>query len=135
MPTGRTKDAGWQLGVRRTAPVPLDVAWEFLLGEGLPRWLGVDALGDVGSRYVTADGTTGEVRSRTERRRVRLTWRPTDWEHDSTLQVTVLEASTGTTIAFHQERLANEAERERLLPHWTETVEALVRDLAELHPS
>lgn len=135
MPTGRTKDAGWQLGVRRTAPVPLDVAWEFLLGDGLPRWLGATALGEPGSRYVTDDGTTGEVRSRTDRRRVRLTWRPADWDHDSTLQVTVIEAAAGTTIAFHQERLANEAERERLLPHWTATVEALVRDLTALAPS
>lgn len=134
MPTGLTKDAGWQLGVRRTAPVPLDVAWAFLLGDGLPRWLGVDALGDVGSRYVAADGTAGEVRSRTDRRRIRLTWRPAGADHDTTLQVTVLEAAGGTTIAFHQERLASEAERERLLPHWRETVEALVGELADRRP-
>ncbi|MFT4231400.1 MAG: hypothetical protein QM606_01295 [Leucobacter sp.] len=118
--TGWTKDAGWQMGVRRTLPIPPEFAWEFLMGDGLSLWLGHTALGrGAGEAYVTDEGVRGELRSRSEGRRVRLTWQPAGWSHDATLQLTVLPAASGTTIAFHQERLANAAEREQMLAHWT----------------
>jgi hypothetical protein len=127
-PVGFTKDVGWELGVRRTVARPLPVVWDHLLGAGLPRWLGAEEVGVVGSSYVTADGTTGTVRSRTDGLRLRLTWRPAGWTHDSTLQLTLRSAPTGTTIAVHQDRLVGAEEREQLLAHWTEVVEALVRE-------
>ncbi|MGW5195605.1 SRPBCC domain-containing protein [Kribbella sp. NPDC004138] len=49
--------------------------------------------------------------------RVRLTWQPVDWSHDSTVQVTVSASSGGTVVRFHQERLASAAERERQRAH------------------
>ncbi len=110
---------------------PLDEVWDYLLGEGLPLWLGRTELGRAkGDAYRTDTGTTGELRSLTDRRRIRLTWRPAGWDHDSTLQVTVLEAAGGTTIAMHQERLASQAEREELLPHWRAVIDDLERALA-----
>lgn len=40
-PTGLTKDAGWQIGVTRTLPTDLDIAWDYLLSPaGLSLWLG-----------------------------------------------------------------------------------------------
>lgn len=44
-PIGWTKDAGWQLGVRRAVPVPLSTVWDYRLGEGLAVWLGETTLG------------------------------------------------------------------------------------------
>lgn len=114
------------MGVRRTFPLPPDAAWEFLLGEGLPLWLGHTTLGrEAGRTYVTDEGVRGEVRSRSDGRRVRLTWQPPDWSHDTTLQLTVLPAATGTTVAFHQERLADAAEREQMLAHWTTVLDTI----------
>lgn len=125
--TGLTKDVGWELGVRRTAHAPLEETWEFLTGEGLGIWLGNTTLPtESHERYETTDGTHGELRTRIDGQRVRLTWQPADWEHDSTLQVTVLPAQAGTTIAFHQERLAGPDERETMLEHWTAVAERLV---------
>lgn len=115
--TGLTKDAGWQLGVRRTTTAPLDVVWGHL----------VDADGP--TLAITAGGEVVEVRTRTERRRIRLRWRESGAEHDTTLQITVLPAARGTTIALHQEHLSGPQERERLLEHWTVVVEGLVADL------
>ncbi|MFT4187487.1 MAG: SRPBCC domain-containing protein [Aeromicrobium sp.] len=130
--TGKTKDAGWQMGVRRTLPIAAEDAWEFLVGEGLPLWLGHTSLGDrAGEPYVTEEGVSGELRSRTDGRRVRLTWRPSDWSHDTTLQLTVLPAATGATIAVHQERLADADERERMLTHWTAVLETLGAALSD----
>ncbi len=129
--TGLTKDAGWELGVRRTVPLPVEDVWEYLVGPGRRRWLGDTELGTTkGDRYTTPDGTRGEVRSFTDQKRLRITWRPADWKHDSTLQLTVRPAASGgTTIGIHQERLADSGERERMLAHWNEVMDRLEEDL------
>jgi len=134
MPTGRTKDAGWEIGVSKTLPIRIDRLWELLTSpEGLALWLGtIDRLPtSVGDAYETAEGTVGEIRSYHERYRVRLTWRPKDWDHDTTLQLTVTQASdaAGTRIGIHQERLADGDEREQQRTHWQNVVAALEQAL------
>lgn len=127
MPTGWTKDVGWQLGVRRTVAADAATVWEYLLGEGLSVWLGETALGEKGGWYETADGVRGQIRSRTEKVRIRLTWQLPEWSHDSTLQVSLMPAATGTAVGFHQERLATPKEREELLAHWRKVADTLVQ--------
>lgn len=118
--TGSTKDAGWQLGVRTTVPAPLDVVWHYLMGAGLPVWLGdiAELPTEKGHKFATADGVRGVVRSRADGTRIRLSWQPDDWPHNTTLQLTVKEAATGTTIGIHHEMLADREERKLMLGHW-----------------
>lgn len=125
--TGLTKDAGWEVGVRQTVPAAPAEVWDFLLGEGLPLWLGeIDALPtEKGAAYATADGVRGTIRGFTPEFRVRLDWQPDDWPHDSTLQLTVKEAAGGTTVAFHHERLADREERRLMLGHWKNVAAAV----------
>ncbi|GHF07002.1 hypothetical protein GCM10017786_45770 [Amycolatopsis deserti] len=121
---GRTADAGWQIGVSRTLSHPATTVWEFLTSEaGAAVWLGAAVPGGKGERYETADGTVGEVRSLRELDRIRLTWRPKDWDHDSTVQVTVSPSSDGTVVRFHQEWLAGPEERARQREHWKGVVD------------
>ncbi|MGH3427328.1 MAG: SRPBCC domain-containing protein [Mycobacteriales bacterium] len=61
--------------------------------------------------------------------RIRLTWCPSGWEHDTTLQVTVSASGSGTLLRFHQERLASPAEREAQRIHWQSVVDALAAAL------
>lgn len=125
--TGLTKDAGWELGVRTTVAAPVAAVWTWLLGEGLPVWLGdIDALPtEKGASYATKDGVRGTIRSFTPDSRVRLGWQPEDWPHDTTLQVTLKAAATGTTIGFHHEKLADREERKLLLGHWKSVAAAI----------
>jgi uncharacterized protein YndB with AHSA1/START domain len=125
--TGLTKDAGWELGVRQTVPAPIDAVWSYLTGEGLPVWLGeIDALPtEKGAAYETRDGVRGTVRSITDARKMRLSWQPDDWPHDTILQVTVKEAATGTTVGFHHEKLADRDERKLMLGHWKRVAAAI----------
>jgi uncharacterized protein YndB with AHSA1/START domain len=118
--TGLTKDAGWEVGVRTTVAAPRDAVWPFLLGEGLPLWLGeIDAIPTGrGEAYATRDGVKGTIRSYTEGLRIRLSWQPDDWPHDSTLQLTVKDGVSGTTIGFHHDKLADRDERRMMLGHW-----------------
>jgi uncharacterized protein YndB with AHSA1/START domain len=132
-PSGQTKDAGWEVDVRRTVDAPLDTVWTFLLGAGRPLWLGNTALSlEKGASYATDDDIGGTVLSYTEGFRIRLTWQPGEWNHDSTLQLTVKPATTGTTIGFHQERLSGREERKIMLGHWKEVVETLADSIASV---
>lgn len=131
-PVGRTKDAGWEIGVSRTVGLDVEALWERITSaEGLAIWLG-DVVGgelpvEPGAPYRTADGTTGEVRSFRRLDRLRLTHRPPGAERDSTVQIALSTAPSGRTrITFHQERLSDAAERERQRAHWQSVAERLL---------
>lgn len=105
----------------------MPAVWEFLLGEGLPVWLGeIDALPvEKGETFATRDGVRGTIRSYHDGYRVRLGWQPDDWPHDTTLQLTVKESATGTTIGIHHEKLADREERKMMLGHWKNVASAI----------
>ena len=133
--TGHTKGAGWEIGVSRTVPFPIDEVWDFLTSTaGSAVWLGagVQRLDEPGTAYETEAGVAGEIRSVRPRNRVRLTWRPVDWDHESTVQFAVTAAAEDRTrVVFHQERLADAAERERQRAHWQGVMNALVAALEQ----
>ncbi|MFC7374826.1 SRPBCC domain-containing protein [Brachybacterium sp. GCM10030267] len=126
-PTGLTRDAGWELGVRRTLSAPLEDVWRRLLAEWLPQWLGVENVPQMVGAPMRHDGQTrGRVVGCHVGRRVRVRWTPPTLDHETVFQVTLLEASGGTTVAIHQERLLGAAERQGLLEHWTTILDELV---------
>ncbi|MEO7556666.1 MAG: SRPBCC domain-containing protein [Acidimicrobiales bacterium] len=128
MPTGLTKDSGWQIGVSRTLPYLPEEVWDLISGrEGLALWLGPGtALSpDLGVRYRTLGGVTGEVRGYRRGERIRVT-------HDATtVQVSVTPANDGaaTVLRFHQERMASAQERSRQRAHWQQVMIEVVAAL------
>ncbi|MCS7482928.1 SRPBCC domain-containing protein [Umezawaea endophytica] len=125
---GKTKDAGWEIGVSKTVPYPLEHVWDYLSGPGLAVWLGdVRLEPEKGAPYETAEGTVGEIRGYHEQEKIRLTWRPKDWDHDSTVQVGLRRAGPGkTVVVFHQERLTGPDERVTQREHWRAVMKAVV---------
>ncbi len=77
----------------------------------------------------TGDGTVGEVRSFRPLDRIRLTWQAPDWDHESIVQVAIRAKGAKTLIRFHQERLANAAERERQRQHWSAVMDEVLAAL------
>ncbi len=133
MPTGKTKDAGWQIGVSTTLDHSIDDVWKLLASdEGVGIWLGdgVSLDGSAGQTYETVDGIVGEVRSYHVKNRIRLTWQPKDWTHDTTVQLAVTAKDAKTTLRLHQERLDSSAEREQQRSHWKNIAEQLSARLA-----
>jgi uncharacterized protein YndB with AHSA1/START domain len=131
---GKTAGVGWNIGVSRTLPYSAGAVWDFLVSrEGVGIWLGpgVDLPREAGAAYETATGTAGEIRSFAEGDRVRLTWRPRDWDHDSTVQVRLSASGAKTVLRFHQEWLADAEERERQRAYWQDVTERVVAALAE----
>ena len=130
---GHTRDAGWQIGVSKTVDHPVEHVWDFITSpEGVAIWLGeeVKLSPERGEGYETAAGVRGETRSFRELDRIRLTWQPPDWSHDTTLQLAVTAVGAGRArLTVHQERLADATEREHQRRHWQDVVNALVAAL------
>lgn len=132
MTVGKSRDAGWMIGVSDTIASPVATVWDFMLSrEGLATWLGADVSlrPEKGTSYETADGTVGELRGFREHDRVRLTWHPKG-SHESTIQFTVSAKGEKTTLRFHQERLAGPEEREARRIHWRGVLDTVVGKLA-----
>jgi hypothetical protein len=127
---GLTKDAGWEAGVRRTVPVEATVVWAYLTGDGLPTWLGKTKLMRAPNfPYETAEGTHGVIRGWSERRRIRLTWQPSAWTHEATVQMTLIPVKLSTTIAFYVEGLEGAGEREAMIAHWGSVLDKIESEL------
>ncbi|TVT30316.1 SRPBCC domain-containing protein, partial [Amycolatopsis rhizosphaerae] len=94
------------------------------LGPGVPLPL------ERGAPYRTDDGITGEIRSFHPLDRVRLTWRPSGWGHDSTVQVTVRSSGPKTALRFHQERLSGPEERAAQHEYWQAKMDRVAEALA-----
>jgi uncharacterized protein YndB with AHSA1/START domain len=127
---GKTADVGYQIGVRRTLPCGEEALWSLVLSpEGQAIWLGgAIELAD-GARYALDNGTTGQVRVYKPWSHIRLTWQPQGWARPSTVQVRVTAASSGTTLSFHQEHLADSAARSAMKAHWERVIEQLAAKL------
>ncbi|MET0863134.1 MAG: SRPBCC domain-containing protein, partial [Nakamurella sp.] len=131
---GLTQDAGWEIGVSRTIDAPLPAVWAYLTSQdGITRWLGggLTLPAEKGAAYATPAGIRGEVRSFHPEDRIRLSWQPTDWDHASTVQVAVRARGEKTLLRFHQEKLADAAERERQRAHWSAVLQVVVDELSE----
>jgi uncharacterized protein YndB with AHSA1/START domain len=108
--------------VRKTFPISLEQAWKLITSpEGVKLWLGeVEGFRLVkGLSYQTADGARGEVRVVNPRENIRLTWQPPEWVQASIIQVRVIPGGREkTVISFHQEKIPDEAEREKMRQRW-----------------
>jgi uncharacterized protein YndB with AHSA1/START domain len=131
--TGHTKDAGWQIGVSRTLDHPVTEVWDFITSpEGVAIWLGEGTTvpREPGEIYETTIGVRGETRSFRELDRLRLTWRPADWTHDTILQLTVSSSGEGRArLGIHQDHLAGAGEREHQRTHWKAVIAAVAEKL------
>jgi uncharacterized protein YndB with AHSA1/START domain len=117
---GPNTSAGWDVGVRQAVAGDRKSVWAFLVGEGLPLWLGQTKTLPLvkGAAYETDDDITGRVLSVQPGVDLRVSWRPGEWNHDSTLQLSLKEADGVTTISFHQQKLTSRDERKMMLGRW-----------------
>lgn len=125
-PVGVTKDAGVQIGVRKTMAANIGEIWNFLLSpEGKSLWIGTvaDFQLQEGFEFATPEGIAGKLSVVRPFKKLRLTWKRPDWERPSRLQITLLPANSGkTTVAFHQEMLEDVYIRELMRQFWEDVL-------------
>jgi len=129
-PVGLTKNTGWQIGLRRTLDRNSQWLWEFLTSSaGLRIWLGPGEPFPLqeGAVYQLKDGTTGEVRKVKPGSHWRITRQPLDPAYDrpTTIQVRVIPQGKKTTLAFHEEHLPSERQRQVRKTHYLQVMEAI----------
>ena len=126
---GQPSTADYQIGVQKTLPIPMEVAWRLLAhSPGRDAWLGTTAglKFEKGEKYQTSEGTWGEVRSVVPWQKVRLTWSSTALARQSTVQVTLVASGDKTSVRFHQEGLSGLEERDLMRSHWRAVLESLL---------
>ena len=129
-PVGLTKDAGYQIGVRRTLPIHLEDAWRVLTSPvGVQIWLGAVSKLDFaeGARYELSDGSSGEIRVFSPNSHLRITWQPQGWSRAATIQLRVIPKGDKTVVAFHQEHLPGPKERAERREHYKAAPDNLER--------
>ena len=129
---GQTKDAGFQVGVRKTFTVPVDTAWSFLLSEeGRATWLGKLSTHNFepGKAFTTKEGIEGTVSVLKPNSHIRLTWKPKHWTNFSAVQVRVIDANGKATISFHQDKMLDGKQREEMKMYWDSILEKIGKQL------
>jgi activator of HSP90 ATPase len=128
-PVGRTASGYFQVGVRRTFPISVEEAWDFILSsEGVKVWLGEPALTNfaVGRTFATKSGISGEIRVMNPHTNIRMSWGMKDWPNASTVQIrTIAVDPRKTTISFHQENLPDAQAREEMKRYWEEVLDKI----------
>ena len=129
---GQTKDVGFQIGVRKTFSVPIEMAWDFLFSDkGLSTWLGKMNTENFGldKPYKTKEGIEGKVNTFKPYSHIRLTWKSKNWTNTSTVQIRVIKAKDKTTISFHQDKLLDSKQRVEMKIHWDKVIEKIKTEL------
>lgn len=127
-PIGLTKDAGFQVGARKTCDVSVEMAWDFLMSiNGTRLWLDgidVDKI-ELKSEFSTPNGFTGKITVLKPYSHIRMQWRHPDWDNTSTLQIRTIPNKNKTTISFHQEKLSGPEQRKKMKNFWKNTLDKL----------
>lgn len=124
--------SGYEVGVSRTFPIPMQKAWELIASkEGLSLWLGelTDGRFGMSEPFKTTEGITGTVTVLEPGSHFRMAWKPDYWRYNSTLQVRVIgsrsKSAGKSVISFHHEKLPRAADRDAMKRHWQEKLSGL----------
>ena len=130
METSKIINLGYQVGVRKTFPVTLQDAWQYMFSyEGIKLWLGYSyqIKWERGQKYTKKNGTDFCVRVFKELSHVRVTYTLKEWDNISTVQVRFIASKTGTTISFHQEKLLDENQKTMMKLHWEKILAGIAK--------
>lgn len=131
---GQTRDAGFQIGVRKTFAVPVENVWNFLFSEaGLSTWLGKISLEnfELGKPYKTEEEIEGKVSVFKPNSHIRLTWKPKYWTNSSALQIRVIPSKEKTTISFHQDKLLDNQQRDEMKKYWDGVIVKIENEISK----
>lgn len=125
---GQTLGAGFEIGVSKTLPVTVEELWLIMTtSPGRDIWLGhcPDISFEKNFSFITEEKTTGEIRSMSQHKRIRLTYQPKDRDSATTLQLSFEPKGEKTVLRFHQEKLSGTDEREAMRAHWKKVIAKL----------
>lgn len=132
---GQTKDAGFQIGVRKTFSIGLESAWAFMFSQkGLELWLGLPEVQMLvlGGNYKTINGIEGGVTVLKVFSHVRMSYKKPEWANSSSLQVRLINSKGKVTISFHQDHLLDLSQRNEMKNHWDQVLLAIGKEINKI---
>lgn len=129
--TGKTKDVGFQFGIRKSYSISLESAWDFLFSDnGINIWLGeLNSELEIKEKFKTKNGIEGFVRVFKPYSHIRLNWKMDNWTNLSTVQIRVIGTNGKTTISIHQEKLLNSDQRNEMKEYWNGIIDRISTEL------
>lgn len=128
---GKTKNAGWQVGIRKTIPLTSDQLWNFITGnQGMQIIIGdtISATNSYNQDRISEKEIQYKITTIVQNSHLRMQWRLPDWKEYSILQIRVY--STGqnkAVLAIHQEKLVNGNTRAVMKKYWQEKIDNIVK--------
>ncbi|MEM1337884.1 MAG: ATPase [Bacteroidota bacterium] len=132
---GKTKEVGFQFGLRRTFSISEEKAWNLMFSNtGLKIWLGdLKTNFSLKENYTTKGGIEGYVRIFKPYSHVRLNWKKKDWKNISTVQVRVMgKEKNKTLISFHQEKLLDSNQRNEMKAYWNNKMDEITEEIGKI---
>ncbi len=118
---GKTKDSGYQAGVRKTFDISHHDLWNFMFSEkGLHIWLGKispDKL-EINQPHSLANKNSFTITTFVPQSHLRMKWKKANWTNESILQLRFISNNKNSTISFHQEKLQDNNQRNEIIAHW-----------------
>lgn len=128
---GKTKDVGFQFGIRKTYQLSSNDMWDFLFSEkGLELWLGkLETELELKKEFKTEKGIKGYVRVFKPNSHIRTTWQKKNWTNLSTVQIRIIGNKEKATVSFHQEKLVDSEQREEMKVYWNQVVNKITMEI------
>lgn len=132
---GKSKDAGYMFGLRKTFPIALEEAWDFMFSDkGLQIWLGeisADEI-EIGKAMDLSNGLLGRFTVFKPFSHIRMTWINNSWENSTRFQLRIIPSKQKTVISFCHEMLQDQAQRQEVKIYWNEVMEKLSKEIKHL---
>lgn len=118
---GKSKDAGFMFGLRKTFPLSVEATWDFMFSNrGLQIWLGEISAEEVeiGKEMNLGKDLSGSFTVFKPFSHIRMTWKKRGWENRTRLQVRLIPSKDKAVISFCHEMLKDQAQRQEMKAHW-----------------
>jgi activator of HSP90 ATPase len=131
---GLTQNFGFQYSITRTYAVSTDAAWDFLLSEsGISVWLGTINKNDfeLHHPFTTAEGIEGKITIFRADSHLRLSWKPSHWLNNSSIEIRVFNVKGRAKIGLLQTRMIDVQQREEVKAYWMKIMQEIGLNLAK----
>jgi hypothetical protein len=130
---GKTQNAGWQVGIRKTFSATSDQLWNFIVStEGMGFMVGESILAENIYKQDRTSKTNIQYKITTmvQNSHLRMQWRQANWEEYSILQIRVYTSGKNKAVlAIHQEKLGDENTRAFMKKYWQEKMDFISENL------
>jgi activator of HSP90 ATPase len=120
-----TKELGFQVSVSKTFKVSTEIMWEFILSEkGIHVWLGeinIDDF-DIQKQFITKEGIEGKLTVFVPECHLRLKWKPSIFEKQSTVELRITNTNGKAKVIFHHTRFYKIEQQEILRRYWKNVI-------------